>query len=63
MILSSSSMMFLFSSAGLMLDGEFTLLDETTKVFDGATAAVFPSDGPEGIRSKRRRDRETQHES
>jgi hypothetical protein len=56
-------MMFLFSSAGLMLDGEFTLLDETTKVFDGATAAVFPSDGPEGIRSKRRRDRETQHES
>jgi hypothetical protein len=52
MISSSSSTVLLF--AGLMLTGEFTSLDETTKVSEVAAIAVFLADGPEFIGSERR---------
>jgi hypothetical protein len=54
MILSSSSIVFLFPFIGLMLTGESTSLDEPTKVFEVAAIAVFPVDGFEFIGSERR---------
>jgi excinuclease UvrABC helicase subunit UvrB len=39
---------------GLMLTGEFTLLDETTEVSEVTAIAVFLADRPKFIRSERR---------
>jgi hypothetical protein len=48
--------MFFFPSIGLILAGEFTSLDEPTEVSNVAATMVFPVDGLEGFRSKRRRE-------
>jgi hypothetical protein len=47
MISSSSSTVLPF--VGFMLIGEFTSLDEPTKVSEVAAIAVFSADGPEFI--------------
>jgi hypothetical protein len=48
--------MFLLLSASWPLVGESTSLVELTEVSGAVAAAVCPTDGPEGIRSKRQRE-------
>jgi hypothetical protein len=54
MIPLSSFIVFLLLFIGLMLTGEFTSLEEPTDASEVDASAVFHTDGPEFIESKRR---------
>jgi hypothetical protein len=54
MIFSSSSIVFPLLFVGLMLTSEFTSLDEPVEVFELASIAVYPADGPKFIGFERR---------
>jgi hypothetical protein len=48
--------MFLLLSTGLLLAGKFTSLVKPMESSSVTADAVFPADGPEGIRSERQRE-------